>query len=51
MIPFGIIDHTSSQENTYIALTMMGIGAFAGLMTALMALPAKKGHSENEESP
>ena len=51
MIPFGIIGHTSSQESTYIALVLMSIGAFAGLMTALMSLPTKKYHSENEGSP
>ena len=32
-------------------LVLMGLGAFAGLMTALMTLPGKEDHSENGESP
>ena len=51
MIPFGIIGHMSNQESAYIMLVLMGLGAFAGLMTALMTLPAKEDHTENEESP
>ena len=51
MIPFGIIGHMSNQESAYIMLVLMGLGAFSGLMTALMTLPAKEHHSENEESP
>lgn len=41
----------SFEEAAYIILPIMGIGAFSGLMTALMTLPAKEHHSENEESP
>lgn len=41
----------SAEEAVYIILTLIGIGAFSGLMTALMTLPAKEHHSENEESP
>ena len=51
MIPFGIIGHLSNPESAYIMLVLMGLGAFAGLMTALMTLPAKEDHTENEESP
>lgn len=41
----------SAEEAVYIILTLIGIGAFSGLMTALMTLPGKEDHSENEESP
>ncbi|WP_298079704.1 hypothetical protein [uncultured Cardiobacterium sp.] len=41
----------SAEEAVYIILTLIGIGAFSGLMTALMTLPGKENHSENEESP
>lgn len=41
----------SAEEAVYIILTLMGLGAFAGLMTALMTLPAKEDHSDNGESP
>ena len=51
MIPFGIIGHMSNPESAYIMLVLMGLGAFAGLMTALMTLPGKEDHSENGESP
>ena len=51
MIPFGIIGHMSNPESAYIMLVLMGLGAFAGLMTALMILPGKEDHSENGESP
>ena len=50
MIPFGIIGHMSNQESAYIMLVLMGLGAFAGLMSALLALPAKEEHSDNGES-
>ena len=40
----------SFEEAAYIMLPIMGIGAFAGLMTALMTLPSKE-DSEDEESP
>ena len=39
----------SFEEAAYIMLPIMGIGAFAGLMTALMTLPSKE-DSENGSS-
>lgn len=39
----------SNEEAAYIILSIMGVGAFAGLMTALMTLPSKE-DSENGSS-